>query len=140
MSDLTADRLALRDLVEGYAHGCDARDADVLRACFADGATLTVHWSGRDATTMTFPAGAEHIAASLARYDRTLHFIGNHRAEVHGDDATGITYCFAHHITGTDDHVMAIRYHDTYRRTPDGWRIVERHLHEDWTEARTVNR
>lgn len=138
MSDLTADRVALRYLVEGYAHGCDTRDADVLRACFADGATLTVHWSGRDATTMTFPEGAEHIARNLARYDRTLHVVGNHRAEVDGDDATGIVYCFAHHITGTDDHVMAIRYHDTYRRTPDGWRITERHLHEDWTEARTV--
>lgn len=138
MSDLTADRVDLRSLAEAYAFGCDARDADVLRRCFVDGATLTVHWSGRDATRMTFPEAAAHIARSLERYDRTMHFVGNHRAEIHGDDATGVTYCFAHHITGSDDHVMAIRYHDTYRRTLDGWRIAERHLHEDWTEARTV--
>jgi ketosteroid isomerase-like protein len=138
VSDLTADRIALRALVEEYAHGCDTRDADALRACFADGATLTVHWIGREATTMTFPAGAEHIAGSLARYDRTLHFVGNHRAEIDGDDATAVAYCFAHHILGTTDHVMAIRYLDAYRRGADGWRIVERHLHLDWTEDTTV--
>ncbi|MBM3657896.1 MAG: nuclear transport factor 2 family protein [Actinobacteria bacterium] len=136
--DLTADRLALRYLAEAYALGCDARDADVLERCFVEGATLTVHWASREPSTMRFPDGAGHIAASLERYDRTMHFVGNHRAEVHGDDATGVTYCFAHHITGTDDHVMAIRYHDTYVRTDHGWRIAERHLYEDWTEARTV--
>lgn len=136
--DLTADRLALRYLVEAYAFGCDARDPDVLANVFVDGATLTVHWSTREPSTMTFPEGADHIARSLERYDRTMHVIGNHRAEVHGDDATGVTYCFAHHLTGTDDHVMAIRYHDTYVRTDRGWRISERHLHEDWTEAHTV--
>ena len=138
MADPTADRMALRALVEAYAFGCDDRDPDLLRGCFAEGATLTVHWAGRDATSMTFPEAAGHIARSLERYDRTLHFVGNHRAEVEGDQATGVTYCFAHHISGTDDHAMAIRYLDRYRRTPDGWRITERHLHEDWTEARTV--
>ena len=41
--DLTADRLALRYLVEAYAFGRDARDADVLAQVFVDGATLTIH-------------------------------------------------------------------------------------------------
>ena len=139
MTDDLSDRMALRALVEAYAFGCDERDADALRACFADGASLTVHWRNRDATTMAFPDGAAHIAKNLARYDRTLHFVGNHRSTIAGDDATGVTYCFAHHISGTDDHVMAIRYHDTYRRTPDGWRIAERHLYEDWTQDTTVS-
>ena len=137
--DVTTDRIALRYLVEAYAFGCDALDADVLRRCFAEGAALTVHWIGRDATTMTFPEGADHIAASLDRYDRTLHFVGNHRADIDGDDATGITYCFAHHISGTEDHVMAIRYHDRYRRHADCWRIIERNLHLDWTQDTQVS-
>jgi hypothetical protein len=139
MSDLTADRVALRYLVEAYAHGCDTRDADVLRACFAAGATLTVHWIGREASTMHMPDDAERIPEGLARYDRTLHFVGNHRAAVDGDHASGIAYCFAHHISGTADHVMAIRYEDTYRRGADGWRIVERHLRLDWTQDTTVS-
>jgi len=97
-----------------------------------------VHWAGRDATTLRFPEAAQHIADNLGRYERTMHFVGNHRAEIDGDDATGITYCFAHHISGGADHVMAIRYVDRYRRTPGGWRIAERHLYEDWTEDTTV--
>ena len=52
MTDTTADRVALRDLVQAYAEGCDTRDAALLRSCFADGATLTVHWVDREATTM----------------------------------------------------------------------------------------
>jgi len=140
MTDTTADRVALRDLVQAYAEGCDTRNAALLRSCFTDGATLTVHWVDRDATTMTFPAGADQIPAGLARYDLTFHVIGNHRVELGGDQATGSTYCFAHHVTGTDDHVMAIRYEDTYRRDGDGWKIVERHLRHLWNEATTVSR
>ena len=140
MTDTTADRVALRDLVQAYAEGCDTRNAALLRSCFTDVATLTVHWVDRDATTMTFPAGADQIPAGLARYDLTFHVIGNHRVELDGDQATGSTYCFAHHVTGTDDHVMAIRYEDTYRRDGDGWKIVERHLRHLWNEATTVSR
>jgi hypothetical protein len=140
MNDTTSDRVALRDLVQAYAEGCDTRNADLLRTCFADGATLTVHWVDRDATTMTFPAGADQIPAGLARYDLTFHFIGNHRVQIDGDHATGTTYCFAHHVTGTDDHMMAIRYEDTYRRETGGWKIVERHLRHLWNEATTVSR
>lgn len=140
MTDTTADRVALRDLVEAYAHGCDTRDAALLRRLFAEGATLTVHYADRDAATLVFPDGADRIPAGLARYDLTFHFVGNHRVEVDGDDATGHTYCFAHHITGTANHVMAIRYDDTYRREPDGWKFAERHLRHLWTERTTVAR
>lgn len=138
MSEL-ADRLALRALAERYAFACDERDADALGSCFVDGATLVVHYHDRDAITIPFPEGAPRIATTLGQWERTLHFVGNHRATIDGDVATTVTYCFAHHISGSDDHVMAIRYHDTCRRTPDGWRITERHLYEDWTEDTTVS-
>ena len=140
MTDATSDRVALRDLVQAYAEGCDSRDGALLRSCFTEGATLTVHWVDRDATTMTFPGGADQIPEGLARYDLTFHFIGNHRAQIDGDHATGQTYCLAHHVTGADDHVMAIRYEDTYRREADGWKIAERHLRHLWTEHTTVSR
>ena len=140
MSDLTADRLALRDLVEAYARAADTRDADLVRDCFVAGGTLTVHWLGRDPSTMVMPDDAERIPQGLARYDRTLHFVGNHHAVVDGDSATGEAYCFAHHVTGTDDHVMAIRYEDTYRRDAGTWRFATRHLRLEWTQDTTVSR
>ena len=140
MTDIATDRVALRDLVQAYAEGCDTRDAALLRSCFAEGATLTVHWVDREATTIVFPDGADGIPDGLARYDLTFHFIGNHRVRIDGDDATGTTYCFAHHVTGTDNHVMTIRYEDIYRREADGWKITERHLRHLWTEHTTVRR
>ena len=140
MSDLTTDRLALRDLVEAYARAADTRDATLVRACFVDGGTLTVHWLGRDPSTMVMPDDAERIPQGLARYDRTMHFVGNHHAVIDGDHATGEAYCFAHHVTGTDDHVMAIRYEDTYRRDAGTWRFAERHLRLEWTQDTTVSR
>lgn len=149
MPDTTADRFALRQLAESYAIGCDSRDADLLRSLFVDGATITVHWPGRTPSVIVLPEAADSIPASLAaRYDRTYHFVGNHRAVLDGDVATGVTYCTAHHLTaiGGDanprddvhDHVMVIRYEDTYRRTGDGWRFASRDLRVDWTESRTV--
>ena len=143
MADLTADRLAsdrvaLRYLSESYAAGCDHRDITLLAPCFVDGGTITVHWLDKEPTTMTAPDDLTGIPTGLSRYDRTVHFIGNHRAVIDGDIATGETYCFAHHITGTNDYVMSIRYEDTYRREPDGWKFVTRDLRLNWTQDATI--
>jgi hypothetical protein len=139
VSELTDDRIALRYLVEAYARAADTRDAALVVECFVDGGTLTVHWLDREATTMCMPGDAGHIPRGLSRYDRTMHFVGNHHAEIDGDRASGETYCVAHHITGLDDHVMGIRYEDTYRREPVGWKFVDRHLRLVWTQDTTVN-
>lgn len=133
------DRLALRHLVDSYAIGCDRKDIAILRSCFADGATNTVHWLDREATTMTAPDDLERIPTGLARYDQTFHVVANHRVEVRGDEATGDVYCVAHHLTGKDDFVMHIRYEDRYARTADGWRITTRDLHLLWTANLPVN-
>ena len=138
MADLTADRLALRYLSESYAAGCDRRDISLILPVFADGGKLTVHWHGREPGVMIAPDDLERIPTGLARYDRTMHFLGNHHAEVDGDWATCQTYCFAHHITGTNDYVMAIVYEDVCRREADGWKIVTRDLRLQWTSDRSV--
>lgn len=139
MTDLTTDRLDLRYLAEAYARGCDTKDAAVLASCFTDGATLTIHWVDREPSTLRMPGHVDRILKGLDRYQRTIHFVGNHTAQVDGDSATGVTYCFAHHILDGNDHLMAIRYEDVYRREPDGWRIAERHLRLDWTQDLPVS-
>jgi hypothetical protein len=139
MADPTADRIALRNLVDSYAAGCDRRDIDLLRSCFVDGGTNTVHWLDRDATSMTAPKDLERIPTGLARYDKTFHFVGNHVVDLDGDAASGDAYCFAHHLTGRNDFVMAIRYEDVYSRTPEGWRIATRDLRLLWTADQPVH-
>src|SRR5690606_32856172 len=113
------------------------RDLDLLLQVFADGAVMTIH-RGDKPSTITAPGDLERIPTGLARYDQTLHVIGNHRVELDGDDATGEVYCTAHHLTGTEDFVMHIRYDDRYRRTADGWRVAARDLRLLWTSTETV--
>jgi hypothetical protein len=139
VADLHADRLDLRSLVEAYAFGCDRRDVELLRSCFVDGATIVVHWPNREPATMTAPHDLEQIPTGLARFDQTLHVVANHRAQLDGDAGTGEAYCFAHHLTGKDDYVMAIRYEDRYDRTADGWRIATRDVRILWTANQAVN-
>jgi ketosteroid isomerase-like protein len=81
------------------------------------------------------------IPDMLSRYDKTFHFLGNHRYSVDGDTASGEVYCMAHHLTndvhGATDFIMLIRYLDTYRKGADGaWRIAAREVRPDWTESR----
>lgn len=139
MSDApTADRVALRYLAEAYAAACDARDGDALLRCFTDDATIVIHRPGA-ADRHIDHGSLGRIPGALARYDRTMHFVGNHRADVDGDQATGETVCLAHHLTGTNDHIMAIRYQDRYRRMADGWRIASRELFVQWTQDTVVD-
>jgi hypothetical protein len=79
-----------------------------------------------------------------SRYDRTFHFVGQSVYSIAGDHATGIVYCIAHHLTRTDhggtDHVMHLRYDDSYGRDAAGeWGIASRIGHVEWTETRAVD-
>lgn len=75
--------------------------------------------------------GGDHAGVVTARAHDALR--RDHRADVTGDVATGQTYCFAHHVASDNDHIMAIDYHDEYRRTSDGWKFGRRELFIRWT-------
>jgi hypothetical protein len=71
-----------------------------------------------------------------------MHLIGNHLAQPDGgDDATGTTYCIAHHLREDRTNlVMMVRYLDRYRRATDGdWLIADRRVEVLWTETRQVD-
>jgi hypothetical protein len=130
-----ADRIALHDLVEAYAFAADDRDADALASLFVPGGVIAVYRNGpnRPATAeLHAPGGLGEIVESLARYDQTFHVVGNHRVELVGDTATGDVYCEAHHVGGGRDRVFSIRYADSYRRTPAGWRFEHRDVNVLW--------
>jgi uncharacterized protein (TIGR02246 family) len=133
------DRLELRELVEQYAFGADTRDREMFGAAFTEDGVLTTSKGG------TFD-GRAAIISTLdyldAHYPRSMHFVGNHKVELAGDTATGLLYCLAHHVYTRDgedrDTLMVIRYHDDYRRTAEGWRIVRRTLQIEWQEDRRL--
>jgi ketosteroid isomerase-like protein len=137
------DRSAIRDLAYRYAAGVDRRDQSLFLSAFHPDATLTVVRKDPDGVEKVFVRTGHHelraIPELITRYDKTFHFVGNHHCVLDGDEATGEVYCMAHHLEsapqGGTDHLMLIRYQDTYRRGPDGqWLIVSRRLVVDWTE------
>jgi SnoaL-like domain len=71
----------------------------------------------------------------------TMHFIGNHLAEIDGDTATGVTYCIANHLRHDRSNlVMMVQYLDKYVRGDDGqWLIADRRVNVEWTETRQAN-
>ena len=145
-----ADRAALRQLSEAYAHGVDRREPREVADLFCEDGTLAIYEGDPDRVEPArVRVGRDEIATALeglSRYSVTTHFIGQHTVGlgVGGDHdrATGETYCIAHHISEVDgrqhDHVLSIRYLDRYVRTGTEWQFEERRLVIDWTDERTL--
>ena len=128
-----ADRLALRELVDRYALIPDDRNYALIDRVFSEDAVLV--GPGFELT------GREQIRKgmrSIEQYSATLHAVHNQLVEIHDDEAQGTTYCVANHLHEVAGQLFkldwGIRYHDQYRRGPDGWRIAQRRLELVWTQ------
>ena len=140
------DRLALRQLVEDYARGCDRRQPVAVAGLFTEDGRLIRHREGAEAEPPASDtrgrAAIAELIDGLARYEVTTHFLGQQSLTLDGDTAQGETYCLAHHVYGREgerrNRVMSIRYLDRYRREEPGWRFAERRLAVDWVEDRPL--
>lgn len=126
MNDLLTDRLAIADLAARYCRAIDRRDLAVLRELYAPGGVD--HHTGFDGTIEEY---ISWLGTVLPLLDGTLHVIGNHLAEIHGDVAVAETYALAHHWGAPDDDparnfTSLVRYVDRLERIDGVWRIVER--------------
>ncbi|SEP19864.1 nuclear transport factor 2 family protein [Trujillonella endophytica] len=129
-----------------YAAAADNGDAAAFAAVFTPDGRLAVHYPAdgdRPSTDLRGTGALTAVPGRLAeRFDRTFHLLGQVGTEPDGDEATGLVYCLAHHLSrsaGTD-LVMFLRYRDRYRRGDDGaWRIAERVGRIEWTETRPVD-
>jgi ketosteroid isomerase-like protein len=138
-----ADRQAIRALVDAYAHCADRRDADGQKALFTDDTHFVVYMDGEDTDPSQELNGREALTpvfADLNRYDATTHFNGQSTIALHGDRATGESYCLAHHLyTERGERklmVASLRYRDTFVKRDGAWLFAERKLYVDWTETR----
>src|SRR5580658_5180842 len=98
-----ADRLAIRELVEAYAHCADRRDAKGQMALFTADTHFVVYMNARDAKPSQELHSREALApvfADLNKYAATMHFVGQSTIFSLADDrATGEAYTLAHHLT-----------------------------------------
>lgn len=124
-----------------YALGADRRDVDLFLSAFADGAVLRVFdpaTADAPVSTRDTPERLANIIERLRTYDATYHLLGQSAFDEQTN--SGEVYCVAHHLNraNNSDHVMYIRYRDRYVHDTGSWRIAERDVLVDWTEARRV--
>jgi uncharacterized protein (TIGR02246 family) len=142
-----ADRLAIRELVEGYAHCADRRDAQGQMALFTADTHFVVYMNAKDPTPSQELHGRQALApvfADLNKYAATMHFVGQSTIQTLTDDrATGEAYTLAHHLTVEGGKrslmVAALRYGDTFVKNDGGWLFSERRLYVDWIEERALS-
>ena len=140
-----ADRLSIRELVDAYAHCADRRDAKGQMALFTEDMHFVVYMDakkdipdqelhGRDALAPVFD--------NLNQYEVTTHFNGQSTVILNGTEATGVSYCLAHHVSvhGSERSLMiaSIRYLDTFTKSDGAWYFTERKLLVDWIETREL--
>jgi ketosteroid isomerase-like protein len=142
-----ADRLAIRELVEAYAHCADRRDAKGQMALFTADTHFVVYMNAKDPTPsmdLHSRAALAPVFADLNQYDATTHFVGQSTIFTLADaKARGEAYTLAHHVTvdGTRRRLMlaSLRYLDTFVKTDGKWLFSERQLYVDWQEERTTS-
>jgi hypothetical protein len=142
-----ADRLAIRELVEAYAHCADRRDAKGQMSLFTADTHFVVYMNAKDPTPSQELHSREALApvfAALNQYYATTHFVGQSTILSLSDGrATGEAYCLAHHVTvdGGKRRLMvaSLRYLDTFEKTGDTWLFSERLLYVDWVDERALS-
>jgi hypothetical protein len=141
-----ADRLAIRELVEAYAHCADRRDAKGQMSLFTENTHFVVFMNAKDPTPSQELHSREALApvfADLNKYDATTHFVGQSTIfTLTGDRATGEAYCLAHHVTVAGGKrrlmVASLRYLDTFVKIDGAWLFAERSLYVDWVDERAL--
>jgi ketosteroid isomerase-like protein len=142
----SADRLAIRELVDSYAHCADRRDAKGQMALFTVDAHFVVYMDAASSVPSQELHGRESLASvfeNLNTYRATTHFNGQSTISLSGARATGESYCLAHHVLERDDKrslmIAAIRYIDSFEQLDGVWYFAERVLFVDWMETRELS-
>ncbi|MEV8417647.1 nuclear transport factor 2 family protein [Streptomyces niveus] len=122
------DRAAITDLIHAVAHAMDARDWNLLAACYAPDAVgnyTNAEIEGREAIT----AGTK---AFLEPLDVTQHLVGNLQITVEADTATTHATFIGQHVRNGGQYILGGNYDDSLRRTDEGWKITRRQIRGIW--------
>ena len=142
-----ADRLAIRELIEAYAHCADRRDAKGQMSLFTGDSHFVVYMNAKDPRPSQELHSRDALApvfADLNKYAATMHFVGQSTIlTLTSDRGTGEAYCLAHHLTIEDEKrqlmVAALRYYATLVKVDGAWLFAQRLLSVDWNEERALS-
>jgi hypothetical protein len=138
-----ADRLALRELFDAYAHCADRRDAEGQKTLFTEDTRFAVYMNGPGSEPSYVLEGREALTPvfdDLNRYEATTHFNGQSTVKLDGERASGESYTIAHHLYTENGErkimIASLRYLDTFAKIDGRWYFAERKLILDWSETR----
>ncbi len=140
-----ADRLAIRELIDAYAHCADRREAEGQKALFTEDTHFLVYMNGFGTDPTEDLRGREALTPvfeALKQYEVTMHFNGESTTRLDGERATGEVYCIAHHVFSADGgrQIMLayLRYLDTYVKQSGAWLFAERNLYLEFSDIRPL--
>lgn len=139
-----ADRVAIKTLIDDYAHHADRRETQQQASLFTPDGAIEVFRAepgvSKPTAVIKGQTDLENSFKTLSRYEVTMHVNGQSTLAIQGDTATGETYCLAHHLLKEKGQrlliVMGIRYYDTFVRLNQHWYFAKRQLIFDWTDRR----
>jgi SnoaL-like domain len=142
-AEQAADRLAIRELFDAYAHCADRRDAQGQKALFTEDTRFAVFMDGPGTEPTYVLNGREALSPvfdDLNQYEATTHFNGQSTVVLDGDRASGESYTIAHHLFTADGErkimIASLRYLDTFAKIDHAWYFADRNLILDWSETR----
>jgi hypothetical protein len=123
-----ADRLAIRELVDAYAHCADERDARGQMDLFTEDTRFLVFYDLTSGEPSQELHGRESLAPvfdELNQYAATMHLTGRARSPRRGPGHRR-SCCLAHHLKVAEDGrhalmVASIRYLDQFIKTDGQW-------------------
>jgi hypothetical protein len=121
-------------VLQRYCRGIDRLDLELVRSCYWPDATDS--HGGFSGTRDEFVAW---VAKLLARFDSTMHFLGNVLVELAGDAAVAETYAIAFHRSREAkpslNLIVGVRYVDRFERRGGEWRIARRVCVTEWSRV-----
>jgi len=117
-----------------YCRGIDRLDLELVRSCYH--ADATDSHGGFSGTRDEFIAW---VGKLLARFESTMHFVGNMLIEVEGDAAVAETYAIAFHRSADArpslNLIVGVRYVDSFEKRDGAWRIARRVCVTEWSRV-----
>ena len=129
------DKQAIREVVMTYARGIDRLDFDLVRSAYHPDAID--HHTGFEGNIDEYIAW---VKPKLSVIGGTMHHIGNHLVELHGDHAISEAYSMSTHWGGPEgvgmiNFTSGARFIDHMERRNGRWAIKERGAVREWTRS-----
>ena len=121
------DKEAIREVRRTWAFARDLGEWDRLAGCFHSDASITVSWYSGPAAG--FVQRSREMGTARKPEERNKHWLGNMRAEVHGERATletDVNIVIREYLDGhLFDYLAWSRFYDLFENRDGVWRIFK---------------